>query len=153
MRSTKLQFGISALGVAVLGAAVWFGVGFAQTIEHRRPRSTPRQGDESTRAIAPPPLVMAPSTLSAAAPKTASPPLVMPRTAAITNDEFLNRHYQNQVVADVKPLDTPEQIVQKVRALDPDYAKILDENAAAERAAEMRSIPAPPQRPGNDSER
>ena len=83
-----------------------------------------------------------------------------PTTAAnITNDAFLEQHYANQVVADVKPLppaDTPAQFEQKVRALDPEYAKLLDENAAQERRAALQNAAAanaPQPRPGTDDER
>jgi hypothetical protein len=79
--------------------------------------------------------------------------------ANVTNDTFLDQHYANQVVADVKPLkpaDTPAQFEQKVRAMDPEYAQLLDDNAAQERRAALQNAAAanaPLPRLGTDDER
>jgi hypothetical protein len=158
-RSTSLRFLAGLVFAGLTSAVVWFGVGMAydSTREHVHPTAANANVVTERAAAATRDSQSAP--LKAQSTSADAIPNVNTHVAAAPPADFIESHYSNHVIADVKPADTPQQLEQKVRAMDPDYAKLLDENAARERAtaeqmaAAAAAAPATPRATGNDSER
>jgi len=125
------------LGATVLAGIAWFGSSIAHSPARRHSTADssptedlPATPNETDRAPATPP-----------SKATVAPKAVAPQPSPHQDEQaFLDAHYPNQVTAEAKPSDSPQQVEQKVRQLDPQYAKLLDQNRAAEALAAQQVI-------------
>jgi hypothetical protein len=124
-------------------AAVGMGFGAYQVLSRHSPAAkTTRSGERVAAADGPEqPLVtrVAGGTRPSAggSPRSKAPPAVNPQ-----NSDYINQRFPHQIYPVVTMLpdlqrDDPEAYLALVRQHNPDYAKVLDDNARAEREAEL----------------